>query len=141
MHRGNFLGLSVSICAAAAILIIAYFIWPDSEVTVWEAVGEDNELVRTEGTQPLEIEVVPVDVPVGTCASRLSIVIETQYPNLLAELALRLENPETEEMSLRFVQKTDHPMWGKSGWRLSVRSKFLKTYPAPKPCLNREPPI
>jgi len=62
IYRKNSLAFLVSICAAAAILVIGYFSWSDSEIvvpvaTVWEAAGENNVRVRREN-QSLEVEVV-----------------------------------------------------------------------------------
>ena len=116
--------LAVAFIIVATILLIDPL--SDSEVTVWERIGEDRELIRTEGDQPLEIGIVLPVAPDSQITA--TIVIETQYPNLLAELAKRLEDSETAEISLRLVKKGDHSLWGEPGWRLFVESEFVKTY-------------
>jgi len=55
-------------------------------------------------------------------------IVKRRYQKLLEEVIKRLGDPETEEIILRHVKKGDHPMWGKPGWRMSVKSEFIKTY-------------
>jgi len=69
------------------------------------------------------------------------ILIKTSRFELIKEIEERLDDPETRNIRLMRVTEGHHSMWGPPGWRLSVESEFIKTYPHPKPCLNRELPI
>jgi len=55
-------------------------------------------------------------------------LIKTTRLDLIAEIEDRLDDPETEQMTLRLVKENDHSLWGEPGWRLSVQSEYIKTY-------------